>query len=76
MASTTPVPQSSPSVPLNASQSSVGAPVTPLQRLRIMDDKEWEAFVLEWADSLRHTYTDVHQCGGGGDLGRDVIGFN
>jgi hypothetical protein len=36
---------------------------------------EWEAFILEWIDSLRTTYTDVHRCGGSGDLGRDVIGF-
>jgi hypothetical protein len=75
MASTTPVVQPATYVPLNASQSAVGGPVTPLQRLRIMDDKEWEAFILEWIDSLRQKYTDVHQCGGGGDLGRDVIGF-
>lgn len=75
MASTTPVAQPAPQVPLNASQSTVGAPVKPLKRLRIMEDKEWEAFILEWIDSLRQKYTDVHQCGGGGDLGRDVIGF-
>src|SRR4051812_31401426 len=75
MASTTPMPQPASNAPLNASQSSVGVPVTPLQRLRIMDDKEWESFVLEWANSLAQKYTHVHQCGGAGDLGRDVIGF-
>jgi len=73
--STSPIP--SPSVPasLNASQVSVGVPIPPLQRLRIMDEDQWEEFVLEWVDSLRQTYTDVHRCGGAGDLGRDVIGF-
>ena len=74
MASTIPLPQPTLAAPLNASQTAVGVPITPLQRLRIMDDKEWESFVLEWATSLA-TYTDVVRCGGGGDLGRDVIGF-
>jgi len=59
----------------NASQAAVGVPVTPQQRLRIMSDSEWEEFVIEWVDSLRQKYTDVHRCGGKGDLGRDVIGF-
>jgi hypothetical protein len=36
---------------------------------------EWEQFILEWVDSLRSKYTDVHHCGGAGDMGRDVIGF-
>ena len=59
----------------NASQAAIGLPITPLQRLRIMEAGEWEAFFLKWVDSLRPTYTDVHRCGGSGDLGRDVIGF-
>jgi len=73
--STTPVLAPSQTIIANASQASVGAPVTPIQRLRIMEEDEWELFILEWVDSLRQTYTDVHRCGGAGDLGRDVIGF-
>ena len=40
-----------------------------------MEAAQWEEFVLEWADSLRASYSDVHRCGGAADLGRDVIGF-
>lgn len=75
MAPTTPVTPPTTSVLLNASQCTLGVPITPLQRLRIMDAGEWEAFILEWIDSLRTTYQDVHRSGGSGDLGRDVIGF-
>jgi hypothetical protein len=74
-ASTVPILAPSPKLVANASQVSVGAPVHPLQRLQIMDEDAWEEFILEWVDSLRQIYTDVHHCGGGRDLGRDVIGF-
>jgi hypothetical protein len=74
-ASTVPILAPSAQLVANASQASVGAPLTPLQRLRILDSDQWEEFVLEWVDSLRQVYTDVHRCGGAGDLGRDVIGF-
>jgi hypothetical protein len=74
-ASTVPILAPSSQFTANASQASVGAPVPPLQRLRILDEDQWEEFILEWVDSLRQVYTDVHRCGGGGDLGRDVIGF-
>lgn len=74
-ASTAPIRAPSCQLVANASQASVGAPVPPLQRLRILDEDQWEEFVLEWVDSLRQVYTDVHRCGGKGDLGRDVIGF-
>jgi hypothetical protein len=42
-----------------------------------MEEDEWEAFILEWVDSLRQqqTYTEVHRAAGGGDMGRDIIGF-
>jgi hypothetical protein len=40
-----------------------------------MEQDEWEIFIVEWVDSLRQTYTDVHRCGGSRDQGRDVIGF-
>jgi hypothetical protein len=53
----------------------MGAPVTPIQRLQIMSPSEWEEFILEWVDSLRSAYVDVHRCGGKGDMGRDVIAF-
>jgi hypothetical protein len=76
MNQTSTLPLLAPAHPIvvNASQASVGAPVSLLQRLRIMDEDEWEHFVLEWVDSLRSKYAEVHRCGGSGDLGRDVIG--
>src|ERR1017187_9652271 len=73
--STSPVQAPSNAVVLSASQASVGVPVPPILRLQIMAAGEWEQFILEWVDSLRNKYTDVHRCGGAGDMGRDVIGF-
>lgn len=72
---TSPILAPSQSPVLSASQASVGQPITPIQRLRIMAAGEWEEFILEWVDSLRSKYTDVHRSGSAGDLGRDVIGF-
>jgi len=51
----------------------VGLPIPPIERIRIMSDRQWEEFVLEWADSLRTRYARVDRCGGAGDMGRDVI---
>lgn len=70
-----PIPAPAVPVAANASQAAVGAPISPAQRLKIMSPTEWEEFILEWVDSLRTVYTDVHRCGGAGDLGRDVIGL-
>jgi hypothetical protein len=43
-----------------------------------MEEDEWEEFILEWVDALRlnQQYSEVHRCGGKGDMGRDIIGFN
>jgi hypothetical protein len=77
MASTTPLPEPSADASLNASRAAVGAPISPLRRLAIMEEDEWEEFILEWVDSMRanQTYVEVHRCGSKGDMGRDVIGF-
>jgi hypothetical protein len=50
--------------------------ITPLQRLEIMSPDEWEKFTLEIADFLKSKYEKVTQCGGKGDLGRDIIAYN
>jgi hypothetical protein len=62
---------------MSASTVTVGVPVQPLRRLQIMEEDEWEEFILEWVDALRQNqqYTAVHRCGGTGDLGRDIIAF-
>jgi hypothetical protein len=48
-------------------------PIPAIDRIKIFSDKQWEEFVLEWADSLRAEYRRVERCGGAGDLGRDII---
>lgn len=53
-----------------------GQPIPAIERIRIFEPKQWEEFVLEWADSLRSEYERVERCGGTGDCGRDVIGIS
>lgn len=53
-----------------------GLPIPPIERIRIFSAGQWEDFVLEWADSLRDQYGFVEQCGGAGDMGRDIIAFD
>ena len=40
-----------------------------------MSAKEWEDFIFEWAPSLKSKYGRIEQCGGAGDLGRDILAF-
>ena len=70
-----PVPLPSPSAPTPVSSDVVvaGPPIPAIDRIRLFSDKQWEDFVLEWADSLRDQYARVERCGGAGDMGRDVI---
>jgi len=52
-----------------------GKALSPIQRLSIMSDDEFEEIVLEWAyEYLAPKYKKVRRCGGAGDKGRDVIG--
>lgn len=50
-----------------------GEIIPAIERIRLFSDRQWEEFVLEWADSLREIYCRVERCGGAGDMGRDVI---
>lgn len=50
-----------------------GHPIPAIDRVKLFSDRQWEDFVLEWADSLRERYERVDRCGGAGDMGRDVI---
>jgi hypothetical protein len=50
-----------------------GPPIPAIDRIKLFSDSQWEAFVLEWVDSLRDQYARVDRCGGAGDMGRDVI---
>ncbi len=71
-----PVPLPSPPAPqagVSADVVLAGQPIPAIDRIKLFSDKQWEDFVLEWADSLRDQYGRVERCGGAGDMGRDVI---
>jgi hypothetical protein len=50
---------------------------TPEERLLLMNDTDWEAFIEECARQLmaEGNYSQVHRLGGAGDKGRDVCGY-
>lgn len=76
MISTQPLPEPSAPIGVTAGVVSAGLPIPAIERLRIFSDRQWEEFVLEWADSLRDQYSRVERCGGSGDMGRDVIALD
>lgn len=62
--------------PLSNAQAFHGPPITPLQRITLYSDEEFETFVQEWAyGSVRRRYAHVAWAPGSGDRGRDVIGY-
>lgn len=69
------VPLPSPAAPATVSADLVitGQPIPAIDRIKLFSNRQWEDFVLEWADSLRGQYSRVDRCGGAGDMGRDVI---
>jgi len=53
-----------------------GKSITPIQRLAVIDDGEFEEIVTEWVfEYLSTKYVQVRRCGAAGDKGRDVIGW-
>lgn len=75
MTRATTVPLPSPPAPAGVPADVVlaGPPIPAIDRIKLFSDKQWEDFVLEWADSLRDEYDRVDRCGGAGDMGRDVV---
>lgn len=67
-----PTPKSFSNISLDV--AAMGPPIPAIERIKLFSDKQWEEFVLEWADSLREKYSRVDRCGGAGDMGLDVIG--
>lgn len=54
----------------------VGKPISPMQRLEVMNDAEFEEIVTEWTSEYLSTkYESVRRCGAAGDKGRDVIAW-
>lgn len=67
-----------PIIPSTGFSVATGVPIPKLARLRIMSSHEWEVFIQEWASSALakiRGYSQVHRCGGAGDMGRDVIAY-
>lgn len=52
-----------------------GIPIPKQKRIELFSPDEWEAFVEEWAISLKTTYHSVKRHSGAGDQGLDVIGL-
>jgi hypothetical protein len=52
-----------------------GTPISPLVRLTTWNEDTWEEFTLELVSGIRGDYDKVVRCGGGGDMGRDVIAY-
>ncbi|MEG0774397.1 ABC-three component system protein [Clostridium sp.] len=53
-----------------------GIAIAPLDRLKIMDDGEFEDLIIEWAnDYLKTVYYKVAGMAGSGDKGRDVVAY-
>lgn len=70
---TMPLPLPSASAGVPSDFVALGPPIPAIERIKLFSDRQWEEFVLEWADSLRNEYSLVERCGGAGDMGRDVI---
>ena len=70
-----PLPQPSASLAVSADVVAAGPAIPAIDRIKLFSERQWEEFVLEWADSLRTIYQRVERCGGSGDMGRDVIAF-
>lgn len=54
---------------------SQGPPMAKLTRLDTFDEDTWEDITLELVHHWKTQYHKVVRCGGGGDLGRDVIAY-
>lgn len=71
-----PEPSSTESHLLTSTQVNQGPSVPKLQRLQLMDADSWEDMTLELVAHWKSIYTHVVRCGGGGDMGRDVIAYS
>lgn len=69
------IPLTQPAITASAEHVAVGIPVPKTLRVAGFSSGDWEAFVQEWATSLKESYCRVARFGGAGDLGLDIIGF-
>jgi hypothetical protein len=61
--------------PISSIEALAGRTITPIQRLEMMNDGEWEQFTCELVTYWKTQYSRVNRCGGAGDMGRDVIAY-
>jgi len=49
-------------------------PITPEQRIVLMNDDQWEGFITDCCEQLKHEkkYVQIKRLGGAGDKGRDI----
>ncbi len=67
-----------PSLPskLTSSQMLSGQRISPVKIVGTYEAGDFEIFISEWITSTKtDVYKSVKRCGGGGDMGRDVIGY-
>jgi len=69
-----PEPQK-PNEMITALAVATGTPISPLVRLTTWDEDTWEDFTLEFVSCIKSKFHKVVRCGGGGDMGRDVIAY-
>lgn len=71
------LPKIKPIKRISSAEILLGKNIPKIDRLRGMNEDDFEDLVLEWADEfLKHRYhRDVKQFGGAGDKGRDVVGY-
>jgi len=53
-----------------------GQAIPALTRLKIFDAESWEDVTLELVSYWKSKYERIVRCGGGGDMGRDVIAYS
>lgn len=72
-------PPTAPSAQCTPEEVLYGPPVEPLVRIKAYSDDEFENFIREWAFYYRQVklrkYAQIGRFGGGGDMGRDVVGY-
>lgn len=61
---------------LTSLEVATGAPIPPLTRIKTFDADTWEDVTLELVAYWKTQYTRIVRCGGGGDMGRDVIAYH
>lgn len=50
--------------------------ITPINKVRIMNEDSFEQFTLEWLYACKKTkYSSIRRIGGAGDKGRDIIAY-